>query len=785
MDVLILLFCAIFIVVIFSTVRSIASDVKRLRLELEQFLRVHSVQSTEHAPVPESAPIQEPEPIVESAPIQEPEPILESVPILEPSIVEQPSHEITSEAISEIQPAAASESVPAASVPTHTDQEIEAQLIYDRTSRDWRGVPTRSRADFESIVGANLLNRIGAAAMLIGMVFLFIWGSDNGYITEPLRVICGLIVGLGALALGPRLERKNLQVFAQGVMATGAAILYMSVYAAFAYYHLIPPLVAYAGMVGVTTIVLWRSLKHNSLFLASLSGIAGFATPLALQTGDMNTAGLFAYITLIDLMLIGTVIGLRKWMSLYYLAIAFTALWWGIWIVSGYGWRASEQPASTIAALLDGMVFLASIVVLKRRTSLLTEQLLETPALIGVGVMLAMVDFTTHDMASWLKVCVLSFQVLTVIAAIYALRRTVDATFLRRTLAVMAVILARLLPWLSSLDTDTQLVAQLCVAIASSYVGRRFDYQGMRFTANLSVLVDLGILLFASASYVLGDEALPFLNVVTLRWILLCFYGWFLVEKYQPVRQFAPMFLTFAFSYQAWHLFHRMLGDHWALQLLSVTTWTLLCGVVVVLGRRRSLFFTDIYGLGGLVIGVLMWISISVTVPPVALYSGILNVRVATGLLISLMLVLMWYALPRLRWNYHDGNVIWPVVLVVSFMMCSEEVIWPFLHWIDAARGNADMAYDDMVDLWNGLHLALSCAWIAYAAVIVAIGFVKRIKVARLAGIGVLGVAVLKVFLYDLSNLQTPFRIISFIVLGLILFGASFLYARFKDRIIA
>lgn len=48
---------------------------------------------------------------------------------------------------------------------------------------------------------------------------------------------------------------------------------------------------------------------------------------------------------------------------------------------------------------------------------------------------------------------------------------------------------------------------------------------------------------------------------------------------------------------------------------------------------------------------------------------------------------------------------------------------------------------------------------------------------------GVLGVAVLKVFLYDLSNLQTPFRIISFIVLGLILFGASYLYARFKDRI--
>ena len=42
---------------------------------------------------------------------------------------------------------------------------------------------------------------------------------------------------------------------------------------------------------------------------------------------------------------------------------------------------------------------------------------------------------------------------------------------------------------------------------------------------------------------------------------------------------------------------------------------------------------------------------------------------------------------------------------------------------------------------------------------------------------------VLKLFLYDLRNLETPYRILSFIALGLILLGVSWVYTRFREQV--
>jgi len=53
----------------------------------------------------------------------------------------------------------------------------------------------------------------------------------------------------------------------------------------------------------------------------------------------------------------------------------------------------------------------------------------------------------------------------------------------------------------------------------------------------------------------------------------------------------------------------------------------------------------------------------------------------------------------------------------------------------------------------------------------------------RITAMGLLGLSILKVFLYDLSFLGQPYRIVSFIVLGLILIGASYMYARFRNSI--
>jgi uncharacterized membrane protein len=77
----------------------------------------------------------------------------------------------------------------------------------------------------------------------------------------------------------------------------------------------------------------------------------------------------------------------------------------------------------------------------------------------------------------------------------------------------------------------------------------------------------------------------------------------------------------------------------------------------------------------------------------------------------------------------------------------------------------------------------LTMAWAAEALALLGAGFPLRDRVQRLSGLSLFMVCVLKLFLYDLRELETVNRILSFIVLGLILVGVSWMYTRFRDRI--
>jgi uncharacterized membrane protein len=88
---------------------------------------------------------------------------------------------------------------------------------------------------------------------------------------------------------------------------------------------------------------------------------------------------------------------------------------------------------------------------------------------------------------------------------------------------------------------------------------------------------------------------------------------------------------------------------------------------------------------------------------------------------------------------------------------------------------------------WGDYHyayqLSLSVLWALYASLLTGVGIFKRLRGARVTGILLLGGTVLKVFMVDLSALRTFYRIISFIVLGLLLLAVSYGYNHFKHFI--
>jgi uncharacterized membrane protein len=79
---------------------------------------------------------------------------------------------------------------------------------------------------------------------------------------------------------------------------------------------------------------------------------------------------------------------------------------------------------------------------------------------------------------------------------------------------------------------------------------------------------------------------------------------------------------------------------------------------------------------------------------------------------------------------------------------------------------------------------AISVAWTLFAMLVMVLGFKKNSDLMRKTALGLLFVTVFKVFIFDISRISTPYRILSFIVLGLILILISYLYMKAKQRLL-
>ncbi|MCE9599318.1 MAG: DUF2339 domain-containing protein [Spirochaetia bacterium] len=76
-----------------------------------------------------------------------------------------------------------------------------------------------------------------------------------------------------------------------------------------------------------------------------------------------------------------------------------------------------------------------------------------------------------------------------------------------------------------------------------------------------------------------------------------------------------------------------------------------------------------------------------------------------------------------------------------------------------------------------------SVAWAVEATALVLLGLVWRMTALRFTGMALIAIMLLKVAFWDLKNLEDTVRVAVLIAIGLLLVGASFLYARFKDRL--
>jgi uncharacterized membrane protein len=217
--------------------------------------------------------------------------------------------------------------------------------------------------------------------------------------------------------------------------------------------------------------------------------------------------------------------------------------------------------------------------------------------------------------------------------------------------------------------------------------------------------------------------------------------------------------------------------------------WMLYSLILTGIGRmRRSTPVITAGVLTGLIAAIIAMAQ-GLGFVPITAFTPVLNVRVLMVLVAAIGLFLHATATKSLtienRLNAYISTILRIGILLAIFILLTGETRDYFtLQKTHYSYSQGAAAIDELNRLENMKQLLLSGMWLLYSVVLMTFGIWRRMQSLRIAAIVLYGITILKIFLYDLSGLDTLYRIFSFMGLGLILLGSSYLYQRFKGIIL-
>lgn len=175
----------------------------------------------------------------------------------------------------------------------------------------------------------NALTLTGIFTLVLGIGYFVKYAVDRNWIGETSRTGIGFLTGAAMIVISHFL-RKNYRVFAEIVTGGGISVLYFTATLAFREYHLFAQNTAFAIVCLVTLTSLLLSWYYDSETMMNISLIGGFAAPLMISTGESNYLFLFTYITILNTgMLIVSYLKKRK--ATGWLAFILTTLYLFFW----------------------------------------------------------------------------------------------------------------------------------------------------------------------------------------------------------------------------------------------------------------------------------------------------------------------------------------------------------------------------------------------------------------------------------------------------------------------
>ena len=219
------------------------------------------------------------------------------------------------------------------------------------------------RDNLEARIGSHWLNRIGITAVLIGAAYFLKFAFDNQWIGPAGRIAIGLISGIAVVLWSERFRVKGYRLFSYSLKAVGVGVLYLSLWASFQVYHLMPNGVVFASMLLVTAATCAMALTQDAEILAVYAIVGGFSTPVLLSTGVNREIALFSYIVLLDLGIL-VLVSFTPWRRLLWLGFGGTLILYLAWYLDYYD-RKQFETTLIFASIFFAMFAVSPILMLR------------------------------------------------------------------------------------------------------------------------------------------------------------------------------------------------------------------------------------------------------------------------------------------------------------------------------------------------------------------------------------------------------------------------------------
>ncbi|HEX9897080.1 MAG TPA: DUF2339 domain-containing protein [Dehalococcoidales bacterium] len=604
--------------------------------------------------------------------------------------------------------------------------------------------PPRPPGEWEQILGGNWLARIGVLALLFGVGFFLKYAFDRNWILPVIRILLGVVAGLIMLG-GGYLWRKKYPVMTQALTGGGIGIMYLSIFAAFAAYQLIPLVLAVILLLIVCAISVLMALRYNSMSLALLGIIGAFLGPLILGVTGSNTPGAngtatgywaLVYILVVDLGVLATST-FRNWRWFTLFGLVCSLIFFGVWYGS-YGYSTGIAPIEISLTILF-LIFVGATslfhIVWKRRPQGFDYSLMVLNATSYATISASLL---WDDYRSWMGAFFFLLSLFFAGLAYIAFKRTNDRLLSQFALGIAIVLFTTSIPvqFGDVVWTTGTWAAQAAVLIWLSLVTKsRF----FRVSAYISFgLVAIRLLFFDSwLGNVLGiDVYRPVFNDRMLAFmvgIIAVYIASYLIRRYKEEQ------------WQIEHAVFFVAGNIFTLWLIGIELVDYLNIANPTVGANLSLLFLLALAVVT-ILNQLVWRRDPLTKVDLALLF-------VNAIIISIFSAFLWGQLQD-----------WMGCLFLTLALCHGVLATYFIRkqtgnpmFVDCALGISVVLLTAAIPIQFGDKMWTTIVWSVEGALLVWLSFFKDTRILRWFAYGIFATTAIRLLFFD-----TPVQISSF-----------------------